>query len=163
MIDTQPQNESPLVVPDRTLREFAALCMAIFGSLFALSWYRHQGFPRPAAWVGLAVALLIGLPGFFRVGWIRPVFLTATALTRPIGHVMGKVFLGVIYFGMMTPLGWLFRMIGRDPLGLKPIVADSYWRPIVEPKDVRRYLHRYQSERSRPTNIASGVRHESSR
>jgi hypothetical protein len=160
MIGPQLPEDPYLVVSDRTLRQFAALCVVIFGALFALSWYRNHGSPRPAAWVGLILAMLAGLPGLFRVAWVRPVFLASTALTRPIGQITGKIVLALIYFGLMTPLGWVFRLIGRDPLRRNGAKAQTYWIPVVEPQDVRRYLHQYQSERSLTTSIPTGVDHD---
>jgi hypothetical protein len=147
------------IVTDRTLRQFAGLCVVFFGTLFALSWYRNQGSPRTSAWVGLVFGLVVGLPGLFRAGWIRPVFLTATALTRPIGHTTGKIFLALIYFGLITPLGRLFRLFGRDLLGRDSTESQSYWIPISEPQDVRRYLHQYQKERSLSPASSTGVDH----
>ncbi len=143
MIGPHLPDELDPVVDDRTLRQFAGLCIVVFGTLFGLSWYRNQGSPRAAAWVSLAVVFVVGLPGLFQVGWIRPVFLAATAVTRPIGHVTGKVFLALIYFGLVTPLACIFRLIGRDPLEGRPAETQSYWIPVSEPVDVRRYVHQY--------------------
>ena len=117
MIGPQFPEEVPTRVPDRTLREFAGLCLAILGGLFALSWYRHQHAPSAAAWIAAALAVLIGVPGLIRPNSIRPVYLGAIALTKPIGHVLGLVLLAVIYYGVMTPLALVFRLAGRDGLG----------------------------------------------
>ena len=117
MISPQFPEEVPTRVPERTLREFAGLCLAILGGLFALSWYRHQQAPNLAAWVAAALGLLIGVPGLIRPNLIRPVYLGAMALTKPIGHVVGLVLLAVVYYGVMTPLALAFRMTGRDGLG----------------------------------------------
>jgi hypothetical protein len=150
-------DESPPIADNRMLRQFAVLCVVVFSTLFVISWYRNQGAPRAAAWVGLILALLVGVPGYFHVGWIRPVFWAATAVTRPIGHVMGKVALAIVFFGLVTPLGWLFRLIGRDPLDRRRVEAKSFWIPISEPEDVRRYVHQYQKERSSSPSIPLGV------
>ncbi len=130
----------------RTLREFAGLCLAILGGLFALSWYRHQQAPNLAAWVAAALGLLIGVPGLIRPNLIRPVYLGAMALTKPIGHVVGLVLLAVVYYGVMTPLALAFRMTGRDGLGRYRWGADSYWVDHVPTKDVRFYLRQYQHQ-----------------
>lgn len=124
---------------------------------FALSWYRNHGSPRAAAWVGLVLALLVGLPGLINAEWIRPVFWAATAATRPIGHVTGKVVLAVIFFGFVTPLGWIFRLMGRDPLERRHVETRSYWVPTSEPQDVRRYVHQYQKERPFTRDHSTGV------
>jgi hypothetical protein len=146
MIGPDFPDESQPKIDDRTLRQFAGFCIAIFGTLFALSWYRNQGSPRAAAWVGLFLAVLVGLPGLIYAEWIRPVFWAATTATRPIGHLTGKVALALIFFGLVTPLGWIFRLMARDPLQRRRVATQSYWVPTTEPQDVRRYVHQYQKE-----------------
>jgi hypothetical protein len=156
MMGPQLPVEPAHVTDDRTLRQFAGLCVVIFGALFGLSWYRSQGSPRVAAWVGFILACLIGLPGLINVGWIRPVFWAATTVTRPIGHLTGKLVLALIFFGVVTPLGWIFRLIGRDPLERRLAETPSYWVPISVPQDVRRYVHQYQKERLFTRVISTG-------
>ena len=117
MIGPQFPEETPSRVPDRTLREFAGLCLLIFGGLFALSWYRHQHVPTRAGWIAGLLAVLIGVPGLIRPNGIRPVYQGAMALTRPIGHLLGLAMLAVVYYAVMTPLALAFRLAGRDGLG----------------------------------------------
>lgn len=152
MIGPQFPEETPATVPDSTLRQFAGLCLAIFGGLFAWSWYRHGGAPTAAAWVGLAFALIVGPIGLIRPAAIRPVFLAIMAVTLPIGHVISTVLMGLIYFVVLTPLSLLFRLSGRDALArrLQP-AADNYWTPKSQPTDVRRYLRQYQARRIAPS------------
>jgi hypothetical protein len=148
MIGPQFPDEAPPAVTKRTLRQFAALCTAIFSALFVWSGYRYQGTPSISAWIALVVALLVGVPGLFYPPAIRPVFLCATSITQPIGHVISTVLLGLIYYGLMTPLALAFRIAGRDPLARRGPVLASYWELKSEPKDVRRYLRQYQSQSS---------------
>ena len=58
---------------------------------------------------------------FVFVGWIIAVF--------PIGWLVLHACLAVVYFGMLTPVGLIFRLMGRDvlQLGRRP-EADSYWQ-----------------------------------
>jgi len=146
MISPQFPEEVPARVPERTLREFAGLCLAILGSLFALSWYRHPHAPSLAAWVAAALAVLAGVPGLIRPNTIRPVYLGVMALTKPIGQVVGLVLLAVVYYGVMTPLALGFRLAGRDGLGRYRWGAESYWVDHVPSKDVRLYLRQYQRQ-----------------
>src|SRR5207253_3011173 len=117
-----------------------------FGTLFAWSGYQHHGAPTTSAWIALGVALVVGLPGLVYPPAIRPVFLGAIALTQPIGHAISTALLGLIYYGLITPLALLFRIAGRDPLARRGPALASYWEPNSEPSDVRRYLRQYQSQ-----------------
>lgn len=148
MIGPQFPDEAPGAVPDRTLREFAAIALVFFGVLFAWGAYRHHGVPSTSSWIALLVALLVGLPGLLHPPVIRPIFLGAMAISQPIGHVISTVLLGLIYYGVMTPLAFLFRIARRDPLARRGPVLASYWELKSEPKDVRRYLRQYQSQSS---------------
>jgi hypothetical protein len=148
MIGPQFPDEAPAEATDRTLRQFAGLCLVIGAVVFAGSRYRHHGEATGSAWVILVLSLAVGLSGLTYPASIRPVFLGAIALTRPIGHVISTVLLGLIYYGLITPLGLLFRIAGRDPLGRHGPAAESYWLPKVQPTDVRRYLRQYQSQRT---------------
>jgi Saxitoxin biosynthesis operon protein SxtJ len=146
MISAPLPEESTSVVPDRTLREFAALLVVILGFLFAWSWYR-RGIPSIPASIGVAMALFVGVPGLVAPAWVRPWFLFAVAVTKPIGHVMSTILLALVYYGLFTPVGLILRAAGHDPLLLRKPVLESYWVPVETPTDVRRYLHQYQSQR----------------
>jgi hypothetical protein len=133
-------------VPDRTLRQFAGILVGLFGVLFALSWYRHTGVPTRAAWIGLAIALGLGVPGLFRPAVVAPVFMGSMALTRPIGHAVSFVLLGLLYYGLVTPLATVFRLAGRDALVRRRPDSQSYWSTKTRPADVTRYLRQYQPQ-----------------
>jgi hypothetical protein len=150
MISPEFPQEVPTRVPERTLREFAALWLVFLGGLCALSFYRHQHAPSLAAWVAGALSLLVGVPGLIRPNAIRPVYLGALALTKPIGHALGLILLVVFYYGVVTPLALLFRLAGRDILGRHRIRADSYWVDRLPSRDVRLYLRQYQHQVADP-------------
>lgn len=128
----------------RELRQFASLCVLVFGSLCLLSVTKHGGWPGLRGALAGAIALFLGVPGLIWPGWIRPVYLAAITLTRPIGHIVGFVVLAIVYFGLITPIGLIFRLRGRDPLSLRQIRRPSHWAPRSQSRDVRRYLRQYQ-------------------
>jgi hypothetical protein len=67
------------------------------------------------------------------VGWLMAVF--------PIGFLVSRVVLAVLFYGCFTPLGICFRLLGRDALGLKRAPADgTYWRTRTAVVDQARYL-----------------------
>ena len=89
------------------------------------------------------------MPGLIRPNSIRAVYLAVLALTRPIGHVVGLVLLAVVYFGVMTPLAFAFRLAGRDGLG-RYRGRGRYWVDHVPTEDVRLYLRQYQHQVAEP-------------
>jgi hypothetical protein len=44
-----------------------------------------------------------------------------------LGRIVSPVVLGVIYFGILTPIAFLARLFGRDELRLKRRTDTSYW------------------------------------
>jgi Saxitoxin biosynthesis operon protein SxtJ len=126
--------------PDRkTLGEFAEAGMFALGMVAAPLAY-SRGQPRLAAtfWVAAVVLRIVGLA---RPAWLRPVFLGLTLATWPIGWVVSRVALGLLYFAVFTPIALIFRLIGRDSLKktLDP-KAKTYWEPYRPNRGLERYL-----------------------
>jgi Saxitoxin biosynthesis operon protein SxtJ len=126
----------------KILRQFAVTGWLFFWGLAA--W---RGLGR-GEWV-LATLLVVsgpvlGLAGLLRPRLIRPVYVAATVAAFPIGWVLSWVMLGLVYYGIFTPLAVIFRVIGRDPLGRRgPNSADTYWKPKPSPRDPTSYLRQY--------------------
>ena len=49
-----------------------------------------------------------------------------------------------MFYGLFTPIGLVFRLIGRDPLqrARRP-GSESYWTPKPAPADLRRYFKQF--------------------
>jgi len=66
------------------------------------------------------------------------------AVTTPIMHFVQRLLLMIFYYGMITPVGLVFRVMGRDPLKRTfDEGADSYWLPYKPHRDPRRYYRQY--------------------
>jgi len=124
---------------DRVLRQFAVLSLAF---LALLAW-RH-GFPGKTGVVESTLGVLatvVALLGIVRPQTIRWPFLGLALLTLPVGWVVARLLLTVLWLGAMTPLGLCFRLLGRDALGLKyRAAAVSYWEARQPTAEARRYL-----------------------
>jgi hypothetical protein len=146
MIGPQFPDESESEISRRTLRQFACISVGVFGLLFVLSWYRHGGHPSVAAWIAVSFAAFVGLPGILFPELIRPVYMAAMAITKPIGNVIGLVMLAIMYYGLLTPLAILFRLLGRDHLARRRPNVASYWIPKPQQRDPRSYLRQYHQQ-----------------
>jgi carbamoyltransferase len=69
----------------------------------------------------------------------RPVYAVWQTLFEPLGRLVSKLLLGLVFFGLVTPLGLLLRALGRDPLSQRAR-PDSYWQPHRPGADPARYL-----------------------
>jgi len=99
--------------------------------LFAFAPLRHGLTPR---WWALGIALVFGASAV-----LRPTLLSApnrlwTKLGALLGKVLSPVALAVLFYGVLTPVGTLMRLSGKDPLRLRlDPEADSYWIGRVPP------------------------------
>src|SRR5262245_36876847 len=126
-----PRDPSP-----RVLRQFAGLWLL---SLGFLAW--RLGLPAQPDAVNLGVAGLALSVGVLGLAWprsVRELFLGLTVATLPLGWIVSRVLLGVLFFGVFTPLAVSFRILGRDALALRPAPhRDSYWVPRAQAADPR--------------------------
>ena len=98
----------------------------------------------------LALACLVVVVGFFRPRWLAPVFTTSMVAVFPFAWLVSHLLLAIIYFGVITPLGLAFRLIGRDPLGrdrpenrASPKDDGSHWRDKTSASCSAQYLKQY--------------------
>jgi hypothetical protein len=112
----------------RVLRQFAWVSLGAFP---LIAWLFHVQFGLPSG-VAYAIAglgplvLATELASLHAVP--RAVFRFLVLVTFPIGLVLFPLLVGLIYYGLFTPMGLFFRLIGRDALHLRPDPsAKSYW------------------------------------
>lgn len=95
------------------------------------------------AWCAViaGIGLIIGLSGFISLRLTRIFYVTLVTVTLPIGMVVSFIFMAVFYFGLITPVGLLFRCIGRDALKRRwDTKAGTYWIEHKSPQNLERYF-----------------------
>jgi len=109
----------------RQLRQFGVIGMIALPTLgFLWTWDAST-----LMW-SLPAGLIIGAGAQWAPRALLPLYVTLTVITLPIGIVVGEICLLSIYFGLIVPLGLVFRLVGRDALELRPARdADTLWRP----------------------------------
>ena len=76
----------------------------------------------------LALAALTALVTMIRSHWLAPFNRAWMKLAELLHHVVSPVVLGVIYFGVFTPVGVVMRAFGRDAMCRRFEPAQpSYW------------------------------------
>ena len=106
-------------------RRFGLLIGLALAAVAIRGYFRHWG-------PGLVVGLLALGAIFLLFAWLAPRRLAplTTAWMR-FGEILGRfvspVVLGVIFFGIITPVAAATRMFGRDELRLKRTTEKSYW------------------------------------
>jgi hypothetical protein len=91
----------------------------------------------------VAVGLTAGLLGTLHPEFLRPVFVGWMILVFPIGWTISHLLLGLLFFGVFTPVGLLLRTFGKDSLRLQRGAASSLWQDRAQESDLKRYLRQY--------------------
>lgn len=131
----------------RVLRQFAFL--ALIG-LPAIAWLvlRLCGaftWTHPAILSAAGVAVLqLGLFLASIDVLTRALFVVIMVVAAPIGFVISHVFLAAIYYLVITPIGLVFRLIGRDAIGRRiDRNAATYWHDRGQPRPASSYFKLY--------------------
>jgi len=125
----------------RELRWFG-MGILLFALAFAtLTWWRGApGLARLLLGAGAAVTI-----AYYAVSPLRrPIYLAWMYAAYPIGWVVSHALLGAVFFLVVTPIGLLVRLFGRDPLNRRrnPAAA-SYWVPHDPGTKVARYFRQF--------------------
>jgi Na+/proline symporter len=94
-------------------RKFAFTLAAAFGVLAAVLWWRER--QTMAAALGL-VAGAFALAGLLVPGRLGPVYRGWMGFAHAISRVTTPIFMGVVYYLVITPVGLVRRAVGGNPL-----------------------------------------------
>jgi hypothetical protein len=93
--------------------------------LVALGPLRHGHSPR---WWAFAVASVFTLVALFKPALLATLNRLWTKLGVLLGKIVSPIALGILFYGVLTPVSVMIRLTGKDPLRLKlDPAADSYW------------------------------------
>jgi len=124
------------------LRKFGLLVGAVF-CLIGL-WLGIRGRPaHPWFWTPGALLIVLG------AAWpasLKQVYIAWMALAMALGFIVSHVILAVFFYAVITPIGLVARLAGKDFLGLKlDRGANSYWiaRDREKPKTPTEYENQF--------------------
>ncbi len=128
--------------PSKTLRQFAGLWLACLGGLAAWEGIVRRHTPLAFALAGLALS--IGPLGLIWPRIVRPIYVAWMVLAFPIGWTVSQIIVVLLFYGLFTPIGLFFRLIGRDALHrARQEGLETYWSPKASPMDPRRYFKQF--------------------
>jgi hypothetical protein len=88
----------------------------VAGAFFALAgllWWRDHATP---AWVCASVGGLLAAAGLVAPGALGPVLRAWMRFSLVLSRVTTPIFMGVVFFLVITPIGLVMRALGRNPL-----------------------------------------------
>jgi hypothetical protein len=111
-------------------RSFGLVIAGVF-LLIALGPLRHGHTPR---WWALALSGVFTLIALAKPELLSTVNRLWTKLGVVLGKVVSPIALGILFYGVLTPVALIIRLLGRDPLRLRlDPGAESYWMPRKPP------------------------------
>lgn len=123
----------------RELLVFGLVMLAFAGVVGAIfHWRLHAPDTARGIWItgGALTVIHYAIPPLRRLlylGWMYATF--------PIGFVLSHVILGIVYYGVFTPIGVIMRLVGYDPLTLRSRPGSkSYWVEHDPHQNVERYF-----------------------
>jgi hypothetical protein len=123
------------------LRQFAAACL--FAGALGLVKLLSQG-PTIPRYTLIILGFVIGAAGLIQPEFVRVVYIGASLIAFPLGWVVSHVLLGLLYWGLITPLAWIMRMRHRDRLRIKrPFDSGTYWVTRPSSDEPSRYLQQF--------------------
>lgn len=119
-------------------RRFGLTVGGAFLLLGGVSWWRGHTTAPMVLWIigGALAGLGLVLPG--RLG---PVFRSWMAVAHGLSKVTTPIFMGLIYFVVLTPVGLVRRIIGRSPLRARA-AGGGFWAPHEARPDPRDAMNR---------------------
>jgi hypothetical protein len=124
------------------LRRFSRIWFPLFVVfLAAVLWWRLDSLVIPG--VVLGIGGLLAIAAAVNLETARTIFVGLQTITYPIGLVISTLALAFLFYAMFTPLGWVMRLMGRDPLRLRARGEQSNWLPYRQDDDARSAFRQY--------------------
>ena len=130
--------------PDKKeLRKFGLIALVVLGVVGIVLRFLF-GVAGIVALAAPAAGLCIFVISLASAKATRFIYLGLTFAGLPIGFVISVLLMAAFYFLVLTPIGLLFKMMGRDVLQRR-FEPDSptYWSPRSQSGDKERYFHQF--------------------
>ena len=127
----------------RQLNQFGFIWLG-FVAFFGVIAYFKLNNQEVARWLWVA-SVVVPIVGWLVPAFMRLVFLGMSYLAWPIGFVVSHIVLAVVFYLVLTPIGFLTRVFGYDSMkrSFDP-ESESYWvERSAETADPKRYFRQF--------------------
>jgi hypothetical protein len=128
--------------PPPSNKKFGLLFFGIFLALALYAYSKNEAT--------LIIGLLLLISGFFLFSsffyqtLLTPLNKAWFMLGLGLGKVVSPIVLGIIFFGLITPIALIAKLMGRDELKLKRPENSSYWsEPIGSNSDADSFKNQF--------------------
>ena len=126
----------------KELRWFGAMLLLLFAAVGLVAYWK--------AGAKTTASLLWSLGGLVALAYYsvrplrRPIYAAWMKLVYPLGWILSHLLLGTIFFLVITPIGFLMRLFGRDPMRRQlEVSTPSYWLPHRPTSQAARYFQQF--------------------
>ena len=108
----------------KALRDFGFIMALAFMFITVVFYLKHRVYLKPT----IIVSFLFLGAGIFRPQILKHFYIIWMKLADILSWIMTRVILTIVFFIVLTPLGIIVKLTGRDLLDLKiDKNANSYW------------------------------------
>jgi hypothetical protein len=124
---------------EREIRWFGVMLLAVFALFGGVAFFAF-GSARVARGLWITGAALFALHTAVPP-LRRPLYDVWMTLVTPFGRAISQLILGIIYFGLITPIALCMRLFGRDKLERRfDPKREGYWILRTPSDDTARYF-----------------------
>lgn len=119
--ETYERNDA---ITGSTNRAFGFVFTVVFAAIGAYPWL----FGAAPRWWSFAVAALFLAASLLRPALLAPLNRLWTRFGALLHRIVSPIVLGFMFFAVITPMGWMRRLLVKDPLHLRfDRAGSSYW------------------------------------
>jgi hypothetical protein len=128
----------------RTIKQLRSFGLTVGGVFLAIGlWPVLWSGAEPRMWA-LAVGGLLALFGAVLPRALGPVYRAWMAVGNAMGWVNTRIILGTFFYGILTPIGYIARWMGRDFMALQPTdPAAASYRVVRTARPVSHVRHQF--------------------
>lgn len=126
----------------QALRWFGLILLVFFAMVATVVYFKLHERTVAGVLVGIGAALALL---FYAVRSLRvPMYLAWNRIFFPIGWLVSHTIVAVIYYALVTPIGFVMRLSGYDPMRRRfDRRAKSYWIAVQRESDLTQYFRQY--------------------
>jgi hypothetical protein len=122
----------------KEVRKFGLMFTSIFLAIGLYMVFRTE-IDLWRVFIGAAILFLMA--SLYALPVLRPLYIGWMAFAMALAWINTRILLGIVYYLVLTPIGLLMRVFGKDEFGLRfDRSTVSYWIPKEQqPIEKRRY------------------------
>lgn len=118
--------------------KFTAVIGVAVNGVLGLIWWKGA-LPGAVCLIAAGVALGAIATASIHPQWFRGFYRGGMTVSFQVGQIIGRILLTLFFFLLVTPMGLMLRLLGKDLLRLKRTPeANTYWQKAKDNRDFDR-------------------------